>query len=59
VRATTVGADLRRGGFQLVARARGKPDFGARVGKRARAGSPDAAAGTRNEGDAAVEAEAV
>ena len=52
-------ADLSGGGFDLRACARGEPDFRAGLGERDGARAADAAPGAGDEGDAAVEAEAI
>ena len=59
MRLAAVGTDLAGGGFEIVARARGEPHLRARIGERPRAGAPDAAPGAGDEGDAAIEAEAI
>src|SRR5688572_28335485 len=52
------GADLVSSRFDVGARAREEPDFGAGLRKRDRAGAADAAAGAGDERGAAVESEA-
>src|SRR5712664_1151843 len=58
VRPAARGADLGGGLLDLVARARGEPDFGAGLSEGDGAGPADAAAGAGDEGGAAFEAEA-
>jgi len=45
--------------MDVLLRARGEPDFGARLRERDRAGTSDAAAGAGDERDAVVEAKAI
>src|SRR2546430_1137056 len=53
------GADLGRGGFDLLARARREPDFRARLRERDGARATDAASGAGDEGGTVIETETV
>jgi len=59
VRRAAAGADLGGCRFDVLARARGEPDFGAGLRERDGAGAADAAPGAGDEGAAAVEAKAI